>query len=101
MNIEGKCMIFSSEKGYSTSISKKNQNGEYERMYLSVQLPKGDSLENKTQIDILEGFLSFYNTKDGLPKPKIVIMKYKTQNELKEQNQNADIYNITPEDLPF
>ena len=101
MNIEGKCMIFSSEKGYSTSISKKNQNGDYERMYLAVQLPKGDTLENKTQIDILDGFLSFYTTKDGLPKPKLVIMKYKTKEEQDKEIANCDIFSVTPEDLPF
>lgn len=101
MNIEGKCIIFSSDKGYSTSISKKNQDGEYERMYLAVQLPKGDELENKTQIIILDGFLSFYKTKDGLPKPKIVIMKYKKQEEQDKEIENSDIFSVTPEDLPF
>ena len=45
-------MIFKSEYGYSTAISNKNQDGEYENMYLSVQLPKGVELENKTMIEI-------------------------------------------------
>lgn len=94
MNIQGKCMIFSSEKGYSTSISKKNQDGQYERMYLTVQLPKEDILENKTQIDVKEGFLSFYKTKEGLPRLKLVVMKYEIEKKEEE-------YTIDSADLPF
>ena len=94
MNINGKCMIFSSEKGYSTSISKKNQDGQYERMYLTVQLPKEDTVENKTQIDVKEGFLSFYKTKEGLPRLKLVVMKYEIEKKEEE-------YTIDSADLPF
>ena len=94
MNINGKCMIFSSEKGYSTSISKKNQDGQYERMYLTVQLPKEDTVENKTQIDVKEGFLSFYKKKEGLPRLKLVVMKYEIEKKEEE-------YTIDSADLPF
>ena len=94
MNINGKCMIFSSEKGYSTSISNKNQDGQYERMYLTVQLPKEDTVENKTQIDVKEGFLSFYKTKEGLPRLKLVVMKYEIEKKEEE-------YTIDSADLPF
>ena len=78
MNITGETLIFRNEFGYSTSISRKNQDGEYEKMYLSVQLPKGVELENKTMIEITKGFLSFYKTKEGLSKLKIVVMEYTT-----------------------
>lgn len=81
MNITEKTMIFKSQYGYSTTISKKNQDGEYERMYVSVQLPKNIELENKTVIEITDGFLTFYNTKDGLPKIKIVVMEFTTNEE--------------------
>ena len=44
MNITGLCRIFKKELNgkelYSTTISSKNQNGEWDKMYLSVQLPK-------------------------------------------------------------
>lgn len=92
MNILGKTMIFKSEYGYSTAISKKNQEGQYDKMYLSVQLPKGIELENKTMIEITKGFLSFYNTKDGLPKIKIVVMEFS-----KEENEEI----LNPSELPF
>ena len=108
MNISGKTMIFKSEYGYSTTISKKNQDGEYEKMYLSVQLPKGIELENKSFIDITKGFLSFYNTKDGLPKIKIVVMEYTTdadeqyKQEEREAIQNEGSYEeVFGGELPF
>ena len=61
-------------------------------MYLSVQLPKGVELENKTMIEITKGFMSFYKTKEGLPKLKIVVMEYNTENKIEE---------IDERDLPF
>jgi hypothetical protein len=107
MNITGKTMIFKSQYGYSTTISKKNQDGEYERMYVSVQLPKNIELENKTVIEITNGFLSFYNTKDGLPKIKIIIREFTTDEEQKyiqeerKAIQNEEIYGIQDSNLPF
>lgn len=107
MNITGKTMIFKSEYGYSTAISNKNQNGEYDRMYLSIQLPKGTELENKTIIDITKGFLSIYKTKEGLPKIKIVVMEFTTDEEQKyiqeerEAIQNEEIYDIKNGYSPF
>lgn len=92
MNILGKTMIFKSEYGYSTAISKKNQEGQYDKMYLSVQLPKGIELENKTMIEITKGFLSFYNTKDGLPKIKVIVMEFS-----KEENEEI----LDNNELPF
>lgn len=107
MNITGKTMIFKSQYGYSTTISRKNQDGEYTNMYVSVQLPKNIELENKTVIEITNGFLSFYNTKDGLPKIKIVVMEFTTDEEQKyiqeerEAIQNEEIYGIQDFSLPF
>lgn len=108
MNITGKTMIFKSQYGYSTTISKKNQDGEYERMYVSVQLPKNIELENKTVIEITNGFLSFFKTKDGLSKIKIVVMEFITDEEQKyiqeerQSIQNEENYEISSsDDLPF
>ena len=108
LNINGKVMIFKSQYGYSTTISNKKQDGEYERMYVSVQLPKNIELENKTVIEITNGFLSFFKTKDGLSKIKIVVMEFTTDKEQKyiqeerEAIQNEEIYGIqNPNDLPF
>lgn len=103
MNIIGETLIFRNEFGYSTSISRKNQNGEYEKMYLSVQLPKGVELENKAKINITKGFLSFYKNKQGLPQIKVVVMEYKTNEEVQEREaiQNEDSYEMNFGNLPF
>ena len=107
LNINGKVMIFKNQYGYSTTISKKNQDGEYTNMYVSIQLPKNIELENKTVIEITNGFLSFYNTKDGLPKIKIVVMEFTTDEEQKyiqeerEAIQNEEIYGVQDFGLPF
>lgn len=77
-------------------------------MYLQVQLPKGVELENKTFINITKGFLTFYQTKEGLPKIKVVVMEYILDEESKniqqerEAIQSEDSYDVTfGGELPF
>lgn len=108
MNITGKTMVFKNDYGYSCTISKKNQDGNYDRMYLQIQLPKDVELENKTMIEIKNGFLSFFKTKDGLSKIKIVVMEFTTDEEQKyiqeerQAIQNEENYEISQDDdLPF
>lgn len=107
MQVLGEVRIFKKEINgkelYSTSISNKNQNGDWDKMYLSVQLPKNVVLENNTDINITKGFLSFYKTNDGLPKIKIVIQEFQTKEEMEEREaiQNEQNYNINDDDLPF
>ena len=108
MNITGLCRIFKKELNgkelYSTSISSKNQNGDWDKMYLSVQLPRNVVLENGTDINITKGFLSFYKTNEGLPKIKIVIQEFQTKEEMEEREaiQEADNYLQNFDDsLPF
>lgn len=79
MNIAGKTRIFKNDRGYySIGISNKKQDGTYENMYIATQLPKGTELENKTDIEITKGFLSFYKNQNGLAIPKIVIQEIAT-----------------------
>ena len=108
MNITGLCRIFKKELNgkelYSTSISSKNQNGDWDKMYLSVQLPKNVILENGTDINITKGFLSFYKTNEGLPKIKLVIQEFQTKEEIEEREAIAseEFYqNNQTQDLPF
>ena len=107
MNIIGETIIYKNDYGYSTNISRKNQNGEYENMYISVQLPKGIEFENKTKINIIKGFMTYYTTKDGLPKIKIVVMEYeldeeyKTIQEERKAIQNEQEYQLNNDMLPF
>lgn len=104
MNITGRTLIFKSDYGYSTAISKKDQEGNYERMYLSVQLPKGVELENKTYIEITKGFLSFYTDKNGLSKVKVVVMEFQEDYEKEEREaiQTEDTaIDYSEDSLPF
>lgn len=77
-------------------------------MYLQVQLPKGVELENKTFINITKGFLTFYQTKEGLPKIKVVVMEYILDEESKNIQQertsiqNEEFYGVSFDNtLPF
>lgn len=105
MNITGKTLVYRNEYGYSTTISKKNQDGSYDKMYVTLQLPKGVEIENKTYIEITKGFLTFYKDKNGLPKLKIVVMEFQKENQETEPwtppaeiTENTE---IMPDDLPF
>lgn len=67
-NFSGETMIFKNDKGfYSTSISKKNQDGTYGNAYISVGFRKGVDIPNKTKINVKNGFLTFdqYDRADG------------------------------------
>ena len=93
MKISGETMIFKNDKGYyETSISNKKEDGTYENMYVSVNFKKGLEVENKTKINILDGFISFFKTKEGLPKIKLVILSFeKVESDMLLDNS----------DLPF
>lgn len=107
MNVLGDVRIFKKELNgkelYSTTISSKNQNGDWDKMYLSVQLPRNTVLENGTDINITKGFLSFYKNNNGFCMPKIVIQEFQTKEEMEEREaiQNEQNYNINDDDLPF
>ena len=108
MQVTGSCRIFKKELNgkelYSTTISSKNQNGDWDKMYISVQLPKNVVLENNTDINITKGFLSFYKNNNGFCMPKIVIQEFQTKEEMEEREAIAseefyqDNQNL---DLPF
>lgn len=96
--LTGEIMIFKGDYGYSTSVSNKKPDGTYDKMYISVQMPKDVELENQTTINITNGFLSFYKTKEGLPKAKIVVLDYEVKNK-KQETENTD--NYSTDYLPF
>lgn len=67
---EGEAMIFRKDFDdravYSTTLSKKKQDGTYENDFIGIEFNKGVSLANKTKIDIKNAWLTFYKNKDGL-----------------------------------
>lgn len=101
LQVAGLIRIFAKEingkMSYSTSISSKNQDGTYDHMYISVQFPKGTIIQNKSDVTILEGFISFYKNKNGLAIPKIVVMKF----EIEGVNEQPEFMADNSSDLPF
>lgn len=84
-DITGKIRVFKKtyeeKDSYTTSLSNKREDGTYENMYLSVQFKKDNipAIEEKgTELNIVKGFLSFYKTKEGMPKIKLVVTEYET-----------------------
>lgn len=105
MTITSKNIIYVDERAgrkfYRARISRKNENGEYENAFIDVKMPKGTDLENKTKINIKDGFLSFYNytDKDGNAKLVwyIVVLDYTVDEEVNViESKKAEDY-----DLPF
>lgn len=103
MQIRGETMIFANEKGgYSTTVSNKKPDGTYDNMYIAVNFKKDIEVENQTKIDITNGFLSFYKTREGLPKPKIVVMNFEIKGKKEEAvNTNNNFEISQDDDLPF
>lgn len=107
MNINGKCKIYGKEFNgrivYSTSLSQKNQNGDWDKMYVQVQLPKDTVLDDGTEINITKGFLSFYISKET-QKLKYVVQEFETDDYIKEEREaivNEQDYIEQSDDLPF
>lgn len=106
MDITGRVMIyrkdFENNIAYSTSIKNTTQDGAVKRLYISVQLPKGTILEDKTPIDVSKGFLTFYVDNKGYEKVKIVVMEFTTE---KPTDVTNDVYDGTMvasgDELPF
>lgn len=100
MNITGNARIFKNvydgKNVYKTSITNKDKDGKTEYYNISVQLPKDSDIENNTVINITQGFLGWYKSKDGIAKPKAVVMSYEVigeenKTEGVEQNENIEL----------
>ena len=91
---------------YRAGLSSKNVKGEYESAYIDVRMPKDTEIENKTQINITKGFLSFYNYKSKDEKQHtiwyIVVQEYTTEEQLKNQEvYQVETYTEDQLELPF
>ena len=98
IRISGETRIFKNEfngrASYSTSISNKKEDNTYEKLYLSVNFAKCEAVEG--DIDIKDGFLSFFKDKNGMPKVKLVVLDY-------TKGQQNDFMSVSMDetDLPF
>ena len=89
-----KIYVNKSQYGWQTQA----KNGE-EKMYIDVNFKKGTEPEEQfLRIDIKDGFFSMYKNKQGLPKPKLVIIEYE---KISKENYKQEEFDIAPSDLPF
>ena len=85
-----KITVYNGQYGFSTLA----KNGE-DKMYIQVQFKKGtEPTGDSARIDIKEGFFSMYKDKNGLAKPKLVVMDYQIEGETATTTEYGD-------DLPF
>lgn len=111
MNITSKeTMIFCKEDSYGKThykagLSTKNIKGEYEKGYIDIRLPKDTKLENKTKINITNGFLSFYNYLDKEGKTKtiwyIVVQEFTKEKQEIYTIESFKADELDTPDLPF
>lgn len=93
MKLSERLYVYKGQFGYSTLL-KNNE----DKMYVSVQFRKGqEPVNERAQIDIKDGFVSFYKDKNGLAKIKFVIMDY---TEVIDQ-QNDYVPPMDDSELPF
>lgn len=98
MKLSERLYVYKGQFGYSTLL-KNNE----DKMYVSVQFKKGqEPVNERTQIDIKDGFVSFYKDKNGFAKPKFVILDYTELETLQNnQQQNDYIPPMNDSELPF
>lgn len=100
LRFTGEALIWKSEKGfYSTTISNKNMDGSYDNVYIPVQFKKGIELENKTKINVTNGFLTFYHNVNDDNKPvfKIMVLEFTQEGDAKEDTSSS----FDSDSLPF
>ena len=99
MKITEKLYVYKGQYGYSTLL--KNQE---DKLYVQVQFKKGfEPVQENAEININDGFLSFYRDKNGNAKPKIVILDY---TEIDPNADHGDAWEnpaatFDDSDLPF
>lgn len=94
MKLVDKLTVYKGQYGFSTLLKNKE-----DKLYVQVSFRRGqEPTEDKAYIDIKDGFLSFYKDKNGLAKPKIVIMEYENI-ETGETIEYTDVFGS--DDLPF
>ena len=94
-------MIWRDDKGqypnYSYSISRKNDEGNYENAYRQVRFKKGVDLPNKTLIQINDAFESFNVGKDGKKYPYLMITDFSVMGD----SSPVDVPDTDAEVIPF
>ena len=98
---------------YTMSMSKKDQNGNWQTGFINVRFPKEADLPNKSKIKIHNAWLDFY-LKEKATMLYIFINQYELLTEKEESKEEVEIpqnttskyaedsdIQLSPEDLPF
>lgn len=84
VHITGEATIYRTDKWgypvYSAKLSTQ-KDGQWLYNYIQVSLPKGQELQNDTEIKINDGFFSFFTKNDGTNEYKIIITSYDILNQ--------------------
>lgn len=98
---------YNGKPSYSLGLSKKKQDGSYEKGYINVNFKKGVELQNQTKIKIKSAWLDFYK-KEKATIPTIFINDFEIVEQIpveqlttKTESDFGQQIQIQPEDLPF
>lgn len=64
---------------YTTRVVKKDKEGNYTSAFIPVQFKKDVSVEDRSKIIILNGWLDFYINKDNKPVFSIFVSQFSTE----------------------
>lgn len=88
INVTGDTMIFRKDfdgrATYSTTISKKLTDGTWENAYIGVQFKKDVVLQDKTKVEIKNGWLTHYFNKEKKPVYYIFVLDFESETQIPE-----------------
>ena len=105
-NVKGIMWLFAKEvnlkkksfMNFSTSVSTKDENGDYINVYYDVMFKKNEAPdvdEGRFQIKIKKGFLTVKQYSDGSVHPAVMVLEYDPISDDEDDEDEDD------EDLPF
>lgn len=98
LKFTGEVTVYKSQKGfYSVSISNKLMDGSWDNAFFPIQFKKDVVLENKTDINITNGWLKFYRDKDKNPVFQIMALEFTQVGDASEDTAT----DFSDEPLPF
>ncbi len=108
-------MIFRNERdgkvSYSIGLSKKKEDGTYEKGYMAIKFRKGTELKDKTKIKIQEAWIDFFKVEKKTI-PYIFINKFELASDIDAMKQvqepkektyleQQQMKYVVDDDLPF
>ena len=91
-----KLTVYKNQYGYSTLCKNKDQNGNEQKCYMSVQFKRGlEPCGDKAHIEIEDGFFSCYTDRNGNVFPKLVIMAWYPDDSRDDYREPVGFNNIS------